>query len=307
MLNGSEDSWDKVEGSAKAEPPSASEEALATVMLMGKTWDADTDAEVLQDQLGKLVEWHKGRKMAFGKAAECLNAEGQALISDAKKRSEVIVQDATKKAEAILAGAVEETKKWEVEKTALAGVQHFEPIVKLDVGGVRYTTSLTTLRRFPDTMIGCMFSGRHALPKEEDGYFFVDRDGTHFRHILNFLRSPEGYKVEVRGADARELRRECAYYGIDQLMVGVEKRLPYVNHEHAAQGSIAVLADGAGVLTIRDSGEEIEYCRNCHRGIFSIGAGAQRYCFPSFGTQSPPPAQPQVQGPCPICRQFGYA
>jgi hypothetical protein len=231
MLNGSEDSWDKVEGSAKAEPPSASEEALATVMLMGKTWDADTDAEVLQDQLGKLVEWHKGRKMAFGKAAECLNAEGQALISDAKKRSEVIVQDATKKAEAILAGAVEETKKWEAEKKALAGVQQFDPTenVKLNIGSMRFETSLTTLRRFPDTMIGCMFSGRHTLPKGEDGYIFIDRDGTHFRHILNFLRSPEGYKVEVEGADARELRRECKYYGIDELLYpSTKKSLPKV-------------------------------------------------------------------------------
>jgi hypothetical protein len=66
---------------------------------------------------------------------------------------------------------------------ALAGVQHFEPIVKLDVGGVRCTTSLTTLNRFPDSILGSMFSGRHALPKREDGHFFIDRDGRQFHHI----------------------------------------------------------------------------------------------------------------------------
>ncbi|KAJ1444067.1 BTB/POZ protein [Ochromonadaceae sp. CCMP2298] len=115
------------------------------------------------------------------------------LIEDAKKEADSIL----KEADSIRAGAVEEKQQWEAEKAALAGVQHFESVVKLDVGGVRYTTSLTTLRRFPDSMIGCMFSGRHALPKGEDGYFFIDRDGRHFYHILNFLRSPEGYKVSL--------------------------------------------------------------------------------------------------------------
>jgi hypothetical protein len=215
------------------------------------------------------------------------------------------VQDAEKTADHILAVAVEETKKWEVEKTALAGVQHFEPIVNLNVGGVRYTTSLETLGRFPDTVIGCMFSGRHALPKGEDGYIFIDRDGMHFRHILNFLRSPEDYKVEVGGADVRELQCECKYYGIDELMfTGTEKRLPYTNlvHEKTShvRGSIVVLTDVAGVHTIRDSGEPIIYCPICHGGFFNFGGYA---CyFDAFNAQSPGAAQPQVQGHCPLCR-----
>jgi hypothetical protein len=108
---------------------------------------------------------------------------------------------------------------WEAEKATFAELQQFSPIVKLNIGSMRFETSRTTLTRFPESMIGCRFSGRNTLPKGEDGSFFIDRDGTHFRHILNFLRSPEGYKgPEVGGADARELRRECEYYGIDQLM-----------------------------------------------------------------------------------------
>jgi hypothetical protein len=125
----------------------------------------------------------------------------------------------------------------EAEKEEMSKVQHFEPIVKLDVGGVRVTTSLTTLRRFPDTMIGCMFSGRHALPKGKDGYFFIDRDGTHFRHILNFLRSPESYKPVLTNAEAEELLGECKYYGIDQLMF-----------PETYQKRLDVLVDAAGVL-----------------------------------------------------------
>jgi hypothetical protein len=65
--------------------------------------------------------------------------------------------------------------------------------------------------------------------------------------------------------------------------------------------------DGGGVHTIADSGEEIEYCRICRRGLFNIGA--VQYFFKGcktggfFNAQSPPFAQPKVQGKCPCCHQ----
>jgi uracil-DNA glycosylase len=42
-------------------------------------------------------------------------------------------------------------------------------------------------------MLAAMFSGRHLNSQDEDGRYFIDRDGTHFRHILNFLRDGETY------------------------------------------------------------------------------------------------------------------
>ncbi len=60
--------------------------------------------------------------------------------------------------------------------------------IKLDVGGHLYTTSILTLTKDPDSMLAVMFSGRHSLVQEQDGSYFLDRDGTHFRYILNFLR-----------------------------------------------------------------------------------------------------------------------
>jgi hypothetical protein len=189
------------------------------------------------------------------------------------------VQDADT-GDAILA-ALEEMNRWEAEKEAISKVQQFEPIVKLNIGSMRFETSRTTLCRFPDTMIGCMFSGRHALPKGEDGYFFIDRDGRHFHHILNFLRSPESYKSGLTGAEEGQLLGECKYYGIDELMFPpppppppppTKKLLPcYLTSGSAEFCQISVLVDHTGVLTIADSGEKIEYCRSCHRGFFNIG------------------------------------
>ena len=37
--------------------------------------------------------------------------------------------------------------------------------------------------RCPDYMLGTIFSGREGIevPVDDDGYVFIDRDGTHFR------------------------------------------------------------------------------------------------------------------------------
>ena len=58
---------------------------------------------------------------------------------------------------------------------------HFGRSVKLSVGGKIYKTTLSTLRKDPNSMLSAMFSGRHDLKKdEEDGAYFIDRDGKLF-------------------------------------------------------------------------------------------------------------------------------
>jgi hypothetical protein len=309
---------------------STEEETEHTVVEVGEfeaTLAVAKDAEekLLQEQIlcanalslqlvRKITEMHVERKLAYSIAVESLKESGDVLINDAKKSSAVILQDAQNKAEAILNGAAEAMNRWEAEKEALAGVQHFEQRVKLNIGSMRFETSLTTLRRFPDTMIGCMFSGRHAMPKGEDGYIFIDRDGTHFRHILNFLRSPEGYKPGLTGAEEVELQRECAYYGIDQLMFppspGTEISLLFKDLQGEPQGYVSVKVDGAGVHTIPSSGESIKVCHHCLGGIFHIGAEA--FVLPCFNAAAvaaveAAAAQPKVQGKCPACdSECGY-
>lgn len=88
--------------------------------------------------------------------------------------------------------------------------------VKLNVGGVRYETTLTTLRRCPTSMLAAMFSGREgvSVPVDADGYVFIDRNGTHFGTILDYLRTDE-LLVPADDVGQRALRRELDYYAID--------------------------------------------------------------------------------------------
>ena len=50
-------------------------------------------------------------------------------------------------------------------------------MIKLDVGGHKYTTSLGTLLAVPDSWFNVLFAGRWDTATTEDGYVFIDRDG----------------------------------------------------------------------------------------------------------------------------------
>ena len=56
----------------------------------------------------------------------------------------------------------------------------FPDVIDLNVGGFHYTTSLLTLRKYEDSMLAVMFSGRYDLVRDEKGHIFIDRDGRHF-------------------------------------------------------------------------------------------------------------------------------
>lgn len=58
----------------------------------------------------------------------------------------------------------------------------------MNVGGSIFETSLSTLCRDSKSLLAVMFSGRHELSVESDGSYFIDRDPTHFRLVLNYLR-----------------------------------------------------------------------------------------------------------------------
>eukprot|EP00479_Gromia_sphaerica_P005016 TRINITY_DN1597_c0_g1_i1.p1 TRINITY_DN1597_c0_g1~~TRINITY_DN1597_c0_g1_i1.p1 ORF type:complete len:162 (-),score=40.98 TRINITY_DN1597_c0_g1_i1:317-802(-) len=72
-------------------------------------------------------------------------------------------------------------------------------------------------------MLAAMFSGKFAAERDENGAYFIDRDPTHFRHILNYLRDGVHYLKECHILDEpiphiNELLREARYYNIRPLV-----------------------------------------------------------------------------------------
>ena len=94
---------------------------------------------------------------------------------------------------------------------------HFSSTVKLNVGGRHFVTSVQTLRKDPNSMLAAMFSGKFDTKISEGGSFFIDRDGTHFRFILNYLRT--GQLTLPEGATfLKELEEEAEFYQIQGII-----------------------------------------------------------------------------------------
>lgn len=55
--------------------------------------------------------------------------------------------------------------------------------VNLNVGGYMYSTSLSTLQRYPDSMLGAMFCGDVPTVRDTRGNYFIDRDGPLFWYV----------------------------------------------------------------------------------------------------------------------------
>ena len=90
--------------------------------------------------------------------------------------------------------------------------------VKVNVGGTRYETTLSTLQKYPDSMLGAMFSGRHELHVDDNGYSFIDRDGKYFGDVLNYLRDGEDVILSVRNVvDLKMINFELNYYGLPEI------------------------------------------------------------------------------------------
>lgn len=112
---------------------------------------------------------------------------------------------------------------------------HFSKMLKLNVGGKVFDTSLETMKSDPGSMLYAMFSGRFDSKPAEDGCYFIDRDGTHFRLILNYLRSGQLVLPEDKIL-RRELLTEAEFYQIkgiiDEMKVSPFENSSILSVEH---------------------------------------------------------------------------
>ena len=121
-----------------------------------------------------------------------------------------------------------ERRDWEEEKERVKQTKVFEKVITLNVGGTQYTTTLSTLTKYPDSMLGAMFSGRHDLPQQEDGSYFIDRDGEVFKYILMYLRDPTAAFIRVsqlEEAQQLHLKLEANYFLLPELEVVLQRAL----------------------------------------------------------------------------------
>lgn len=131
-----------------------------------------------------------------------------------------ILQEETAKLDSERKRLEQERATFEAMKAKIASI-HFPEKLKLNVGGQLFATSRESLLREKDSLFSSMFSGRgFKVEPDEEGAYFIDRDGTHFRHILNFLRSGKVFIPEDR-QDLDELVGELEFYHISSYQSAI--------------------------------------------------------------------------------------
>jgi len=169
---------------------------------------------------------------------------------------------------------------------------HFSQTVKLDVGGHQFKTSLSTLRK-EESMLSSMFSGSgFKVEKDEDGYYFIDRPGTPFVHILHYLQTgvfippanPTHLKLLKLEADFYQIRslieilspkiHECKFAHVgDQKGVlhwlGTNRgTTPYTNP--VSLGQVRVEGSTNSIAAVQAGMGEAGWCHDARNKYFTI-------------------------------------
>ncbi|KAI8813738.1 hypothetical protein BJ742DRAFT_787353 [Cladochytrium replicatum] len=121
-------------------------------------------------------------------------------------------------------------------------------VVHLNVGGIEYVTTLDTLLSDSRSLIAHWFSSESQRKSMimRGGYYFIDRDGPLFRHILNYLRSgrlvDKTFSTTRHLPHLRALLAEARYYHLSSLVGHLEDRIQFLEtfdglHDHKPRAS----------------------------------------------------------------------
>ena len=93
----------------------------------------------------------------------------------------------------------------------------------MNVGGVLYATSKTTLTKFSDSMLTkiCEKDGQNGKGSSRENPIVIDRSGEKFKYVLEFLRTDSWFNLpdvaDVGLLFFKDLFAEAHFYGIEAL------------------------------------------------------------------------------------------
>ncbi|KAL5493130.1 hypothetical protein EMCRGX_G014261 [Ephydatia muelleri] len=158
-------------------------------------------------------------------------------------------------------------------KSSDAKEQQIHDWVKLNVGGIIFMTTVTTLCKEKDGFLARLCKGDTDLPslKDEHGAYLIDRDPRYFHVILNYLRHG---KFIVDGNLSEEgILEEAEFYNLPSLVSLMKQRssgcLISPNHQnvyrvlHCQEGELtqmlSTLGDGWKMTQLVNIGSQYSY------------------------------------------------
>ena len=95
-----------------------------------------------------------------------------------------------------------------------------DSIITLDVGGQMFKTQISTLTKYPDSMLAIMFqhtvNGLAPMPMTKDGAYFLDANPLYFGEILDYLR--HGKIVSEDPNVLKGIKNLANYFRLEELI-----------------------------------------------------------------------------------------
>uniref|UniRef100_UPI00398E6946 putative potassium channel regulatory protein n=1 Tax=Pristiophorus japonicus TaxID=55135 RepID=UPI00398E6946 len=90
-------------------------------------------------------------------------------------------------------------------------------VIILNIGGMKFTTCTATLKRYQDSKLARVLEGGDPDIRMVNGQLFVDRDGSLFQYILDFLRTRQ-ITLPPEFSEYDRLAREADFYDLPSLV-----------------------------------------------------------------------------------------
>ena len=98
-----------------------------------------------------------------------------------------------------------------------------QDLVKLDVGGIKFSTTRSTLLSAKQSLFEAILNDSEFSGNNNE--LFFDRSPEYFVHILNYLRTGEINYALFKKAQKKELLEEAKYYQIVPIVSYLEERM----------------------------------------------------------------------------------
>lgn len=99
-------------------------------------------------------------------------------------------------------------------------------IVYFNVGGIRFATSISTIMKYPDSMLATMIEQEQEkimIQNKED--LFIDRDGDVFKYILDYLRNDKAIILPSDNITLNRLLLEVDFFQLSELKKLVQSKI----------------------------------------------------------------------------------
>ncbi|KAI1289492.1 BTB/POZ domain-containing protein KCTD9 [Halotydeus destructor] len=133
--------------------------------------------------------------------------------------------------------------------------------ITLNVGGRRFTTTLSTLTtKEPDSMLARMFARDSSVapsPRDTSGAYLIDRSPEYFEPIIGWLR--HGDLILDDGVNARGVLEEAKFYGIETLISTLEHMVECETQSQDYDGKPLTRRDVVNVLITSPCTSELRF------------------------------------------------